>query len=147
MDGALEGIAQADARLGVPFPLPAGTVPLCRWVDVRAAGERGAEVIWSLDDTRPGAPARLALYAGPDPPPDRDVPGLGDPQDVLVGARPARLRSAPLPEAQPSLRPVTEVTWHDGVLHCRLTGQGPWAPAALLAIAASVPPTSRAAPV
>ena len=54
VDEPLEGIAQADALLGQPFPLPAVALPLCRWVDVAGAGERGAEVSWNLDDTRPG---------------------------------------------------------------------------------------------
>ena len=69
MDEPLEGIAQADALLGRPFPLPAVALPLCRWVDVAAAGEHGAEVAWNLDDTRPGSPGRVALYAGLEPPP------------------------------------------------------------------------------
>ena len=48
------------------------------------------------------------------------------------------VRTAPLPEAQESLRPVTELTWEAHDLHLRLTAQGPWALEALLAMAASV---------
>jgi len=132
MHEPLEGIAAADALLGRPFPLPADAVPLARWVDVVQVAERGVEVAWNLDDTRPGAPARLALYAGTEPPPAHDLDG--DARDVDGIA----VRSAPLPEADASLRPVTELCWcHDG-LHLRLTGQGPWALDALLALARSV---------
>ena len=55
MHEPLEGIADADALLERPFPLPAAPLPLARWVEVVRVAERGAEVIWSLDDTRPGA--------------------------------------------------------------------------------------------
>jgi hypothetical protein len=58
---ALEGIAAADAHLGRPFPLPAAALPLARWVEVVATAEDAVEVEWNLDDTRPGAPGRLAL--------------------------------------------------------------------------------------
>ncbi len=34
----LEGIAQADAHLGRPVPLPAVALPLARWVEVVALG-------------------------------------------------------------------------------------------------------------
>src|SRR3954464_7747352 len=68
MHEPLEGIAAADARLGRPFPLPTMPLSLARWVEVTAVGS-GAEVAWNLDDTRAGAPGRLALYAGPEPPP------------------------------------------------------------------------------
>ena len=64
MHEPLEGIADADALLGRPFPLPAAPLPLARWVDVVQVAEHGAEVAWNLDDTRAGAPGRLALYAG-----------------------------------------------------------------------------------
>jgi hypothetical protein len=130
----LEGIAQADEILGRAFPLPGAPLPLCRWVDVVQVGPRGVEVAWSLDDSRPGSPGRIALYAGTDPPPARELPG--------AVAEPARagvaLRTAPLPEAQPSLRPVAELTWPAHGLQLRLTAQGPWEIEALLAIAASV---------
>jgi hypothetical protein len=130
----LDGIAAADELLGRPFPLPSVPVPLCRWVDVVQTAEHGVEVAWNLDDTREGAPGRLALYAGTEPPEDRDLP---DASAVTERAGIA-VRTAPLPEAEPSLRPVTELTWqHDG-LHLRLTAQGPWALDALLALAESI---------
>jgi hypothetical protein len=130
----LEGIADADAVLGRPFPLPAGPVPLARWVDVVKVADRGVEVAWNLDDTRPGTPGRLALYAGVDPPPERNLPGAGEPEDRDGIA----VRSAPLPEAEPGLRPVTELSWERDDLHLRLTGQGAWDLDALLALARSL---------
>jgi hypothetical protein len=129
----LEGIAAADARLGRPFPLPRAALPLARWVEVTEVGA-GAEVAWNLDDSRAGAPGRLALYAGPEPPPARELPGGGEPQ--MRGEVVWRL--APLPEAQPALRPVRELSWTAGGLHLRITAQGPWADAALEAIVASI---------
>lgn len=134
MDEPLEGIAEADARLGRPFPLPAVALPLCRWVDVAGVGEHGAEVAWNLDDTRPGLPGRVALYAGAAPPPAHTLAGAAD-AGVHDGIA---VRSAPLADAQESLRPVTELTWQAHGLHLRLTAQGPWSLQALLAIAASV---------
>jgi hypothetical protein len=134
MHEPLDGIAAADALLGRPFPLPSVPVPLCRWVDVIQVAPTGVEVAWNLDDTRPSTPARLALYAGTDPPPDRDLPDAG----ATSHHNAITIRTAPLPEAEPSLRPVTELTWqHDG-LHLRLTAQGPWALDALLALAESI---------
>ncbi len=133
-----EGIADADAHLGRSFPLPTGPLPLGRWVDVAACGA-GAEVVWNLDDTRSGTPARLALYAGPVPPPPRELPGAVDDAATEVAGTPARLRSAPLEEAEPSLRPVRELAWEAGGLHLRLTAQGPWAVDDLREIAASIP--------
>jgi hypothetical protein len=129
----LEGIAAADERLGRPFPLPQITLPLARWVEVTEVGE-GAEVAWNLDDSRPGAAGRLALYAGREPPPPRDLPDGSEPQlrDDVVW------RTAPLPEAQPALRPVHELSWRAGGLHLRLTAQGPWDEATLAAIVASI---------
>ena len=132
-----EGIADADAHLGRPFPLPAAALPLGRWVDVAACGA-GAEVVWNLDDTRSGAPARLALYAGPAAPPPRELPGAVSDETVDVRGGPVRLRSAPLEEAEPSLRPVRELAWEAGGLHLRLTAQGPWAIDDLREIAASI---------
>jgi hypothetical protein len=129
----LEGIAAADARLGRPFPLPRIALPLARWVEVTAVGS-GAEVAWNLDDSHPGAPGRLALYAGTEPPPARELPGSG-PVEMRGGVA---WRGAPLPEAQPSLRPVRELTWTAGGLHLRLTAQGPWDDAALAAIVAAI---------
>jgi hypothetical protein len=130
----LEGIAAADARLGRPFPLPQTALPLARWVEVTEVGE-GAEVAWNLDESRAGAPGRLALYAGPEPPPARALPGGDEPQ--MRGG--IAWRSAPLPEAQPALRPVRELSWTAGGLHLRITAQGPWEDAALEAIVASIP--------
>lgn len=134
MDEALEGIAEADEILGRPFPLPAAPVPLARWVDVVRVGPGGVEVAWNLDDTRPGSPGRLALYAGLEPPPPRTLADAA-PEEVRDHIT---VRRAPLAGAQQSLRPVTELTWSERGLHLRLTGQGPWALEALLALAASV---------
>ncbi len=134
-----EGIADADAHLGRAFPIPAVALPLARWVDVAPVGS-GAEVAWNLDDTRSGSPARLALYAGADPPPSRDLPGAGAPEAVEVGPVAGMLRSAPLAEAEASLRPVAELAWSAGGLHLRLTAQGPWTGSRLIEIAASIAP-------
>jgi hypothetical protein len=130
----LEGIAAADARLGRRFPLPQVALPLARWVEVTEVGA-GAEVAWNLDDSRPGAPGRLALYAGREPPPPRELPG-GGPVEERGGVA---WRRAPLPDAQPALRPVRELRWTAEGLHLRLTAQGPWDDAALEAIVASIP--------
>src|SRR3954470_13993998 len=97
----LEGIAAADSRLGRPFPLPQIALPLARWVEVTEMGA-GAEVAWNLDDSRDAAPGRVGLYAGRDPPPARDLPD-GGPVEERDGVA---WRRAPLPEAQPPLRPV-----------------------------------------
>ena len=48
------------------------------------------------------------------------------------------VRTAALGEAQPSLRPVTELVWERDGLYLRLTAQGPWEIDALLALARSV---------
>jgi hypothetical protein len=130
----LDGIAAADAVLGRPFPLPSAPVPLARWVDVVQVAERGVEVGWNLDDTRPGSPGRLALYAGLGPPPDRDLPEATTTDDHGGIA----VRTAPLAEAEPSLRPVTELTWEREGLHLRLTAQGAWELDALLGLARSI---------
>jgi hypothetical protein len=134
MHEPLEGIAQADAVLGRPFPLPSAALPLARWVDVVHVAERGVVVAWNLDDTRAGAPARLALYAGLEPPPERELRDA----DAARQEGAIAVRTAALPEAQPSLRPVTELRWQRDDLHLRLTAQGPWATDALLALARSV---------
>jgi hypothetical protein len=134
MHEPLEGIAEADAILGRPFPLPSAPLPLARWVDVMQIAERGVEVAWNLDDTRAGAPGRLALYAGLEAPPQRELPGADDVHEEGTVA----VRTAPLPEAQASLRPVTELRWQRDGLHLRLTAQGPWETEALLALARSV---------
>jgi hypothetical protein len=130
----LDGIAAADEVLGRSFPLPSLPVPLSRWVDVIQVAQTGVEVAWNLDDTRANSPGRLALYAGTDPPPDRELPDAS----AVTGRDGVAIRTAPLPEAEPSLRPVTELRWeHDG-LYLRLTGQGPWELDALLALADSI---------
>ena len=46
-------------------------------------------------------------------------------------------RRAALEEAEAGLRPVQELAWEDDGLHLRLTGQGPWELAELVAIADS----------
>ncbi|MEA2245824.1 MAG: hypothetical protein QOH46_353 [Solirubrobacteraceae bacterium] len=130
---SLEGIASADTFLGRRFPLPAAALPLLRWVEVVTAGS-GVEVAWNLDDSRPGAPGRLALYAGPELPPPRELPG-GGPAEMRGSVA---WRRAALAEAQDSLRPVCELSWTAGGLHLRLTAQGPWTEEALEAIAASI---------
>ena len=127
----LEGIAAADAHLGRPVPLPALALPLGRWVEVTAQGPGAIEVEWNLDDTR-GGPGRLALFVSSAPAPTQ----LPD-----AGPRPVGdyvLREASLEEAQPSLRPVIELSWELDGLYLRLTGQGPWPEAELVAVAASV---------
>jgi len=129
----LDGIAAADARLGRRFPLPAAALPLVRWAEIVALGA-GVEIAWNLDDSRPDAPGRLALYAGREPPPARELPGGGPVE--LHGA--VGWRRAPLAQAQGSLRPVCELSWTVDGLHLRLTAQGPWSDEALEAIAASI---------
>lgn len=124
----LDGIGAADAHLGRPVPLPAAPVPLARWVDIATVGARGVEVAWNLDDTRDGAPGRLALYAGHQAAPDRGLPAASP-----LGRY--ALRTLELAEAQPSLRPVHELSWESDGLHLRLTGQGPWTVEALVALA------------
>lgn len=133
----LEGIAGADALLGRRFPLPALALPLTRWSAVTPVGG-GVEVEWNLDDTRPGAPGRVALYAGLKAPPLRELPEPVAERDASVRGLAARLRSAPLDEAQASLRPVREIIWERDGLYLRLTAQGPWELDALFAIAASI---------
>jgi hypothetical protein len=134
MHEPLDGIGGADAVLGRRFPLPSVPVPLARWVDVIQVAERGVEVAWNLDDTRQGSPGRLALYAGTEPPPERELPeaSAATERDGIA------IRTAPLSEAEPSLRPVTELRWERDGLHLRLTGQGPWERDALLELADSI---------
>jgi len=136
----LEGLAGADAHLGRPVPLPAVPLPLARWTMVRAAGPAGVEIEWSLDDSRAGAPGRLALYVGLDPPPARDWPGHAAVEELPVGDATGAWREAELLDAQPSLRPAVELRWHAHGLHLRLTAQGPWRKERLVEIAASVDP-------
>ena len=110
---------------GGPFPLPALALPLARWTAVAPIGG-GVEVEWNLDDTRAGTPGRLALYAGAAAPPPHELPEPVSEREAAVRGCPARLRSAPLEEAQLSLRPVRELEWERGGLFLRLTAQGPW---------------------
>lgn len=138
MDEPLEGIAYADARLGRPFPLPSVALPLARWVEVGAVGDGGAEVAWNLDDTRPDTPGRLALYAGVDAPPARELAGGGPAEELSVDGRAVIRRTAPLEHAQASLRPVCELSWQQGGLHLRLTAQGSWTEDELRVIVASI---------
>lgn len=127
----LNGIAAADAHLGRAVPLPAAPVGLVRWTEVIALAADAVQVEWNLDPTRPESPGRLTLYAGIEAPPDRGLP------DARPEGRYA-YRSAPLPDAQPELRPVQELAWEQDGLHLRLTAQGPWVLTELLALAESV---------
>lgn len=127
---ALAGIAAADAHLGRPVPLPAAPLALARWVEIVTSGPEAVQVEWNLDDTRPLTPGRLTLYVGLYAPLERGLPA------PHVLGRYAH-RTAPLPEAAPELRPVYELAWEQDGLHLRLTGQGPWALAELVAIADS----------
>jgi hypothetical protein len=129
----LDGVAAADARLGRPFPLPRAALPLARWVEVRAIDD-GIEVEWNLDDSRPGSPGRLALLAATSEPASQLPPTA----EATTAANGMTVRRAPLNEAQRSLRPVVEVTWEHEGLHLRLTAQGPWQLADVLALATSV---------
>jgi hypothetical protein len=131
----LDGIAEADAHLGRPMPLPHAALPLPRWIDIRACGPQAVEVCWNLDDTRPDAPGRVALYAGVEPPAPRDLEEATEARPVADGLT---HREAPLDEAQPSLRPVHELWWKRDGLHLRLTAQGAWPLPVLVAIAQSV---------
>ena len=130
------GIADADAHLGRPVPLPAVPLPLARWVEVHPAGPNAVEVEWNLDDTRPGSRGRLALYVGPTPPEER--PWDVEPHAVDLGGHAAEHRTLGLEEAEPPLRPAHELRWERDGLHLRLTAQGPWTLEELLAIGASV---------
>ena len=74
------------------------------------------------------------------PAPPQELPEPAAERDAAVRGLPARLRTAPLEEAQASLRPVRELTWERGGLYLRLTAQGPWELEELFAIAASIDP-------
>lgn len=136
----LAGIAAADALLGRPVPLPAAALPLVRWTEIRPLSDAGVEVEYNLDDSRAGAPGRLALYVGLGPPPPRAWPGDAPPRTVPVGDAGGTWREAELLHAQPSLRPAVELTWRAHGLHLRITAQGPWPPERVVEIAASVAP-------
>jgi len=127
----LEGIAAADALLGRPFPLPTAPLPLTRWTEVQALGE-AVEVEWNLDDSRAGAPGRLALLVS------AEAVATQLPESAVSVKGPVTIRSAPLDGAQESLRPVRELLWEADGLHLRLTAQGPWERETLLMLAASV---------
>jgi hypothetical protein len=128
---SLEGIAAADAHLGRTVPLPALPLPLVRWVEVVTAGPDAVQVEWNLDATRPGSPGRLTLFVGVSAPPDR---GLSGPETLGRYEH----RTAPLQDADPDLRPVSELRWQHDDLHFRLTGQGPWELVELMALAESI---------
>lgn len=130
------GIADADAHMGRPVPLPTVPLPLVRWVEVHPAGPEAVEVEWNLDDTRPGARGRLALYAGTAPAEERPWPV--DPAVLVVHGAQAEHRTIPLDEAEPPLRPAHELRWQADGLHLRLTAQGPWKRDELVTIAASL---------
>ena len=139
MEQQIEGIAGGDLILGRRFPLPALALPLARWTAVAALGG-GVEIEWNLDDSREGTPGRVALYAGSVPAPRRELPEPSFEREAAVRGTPARLRTAALEEAQPSLRPVRELSWERGGLFLRLTAQGPWELEELFALAASIDP-------
>lgn len=128
---SLDGVGAADEHLGRRVPLPALPLPLARWVEVVASGRHAIEVEWNLDATRPDSPGRMTLYVGHEPPPERGLP-----EAAPLGRY--AYRSAPLPEAERELRPVQELAWSDGGLYLRLTGQGPWERAQLVALADSI---------
>jgi hypothetical protein len=130
------GITDADRHLGRPVPLPAAALPLVRWVEVRPVGDGAVEIEWNLDDTRPGARGRLALFVGHEPPAERAWDVAVDHVEVAGAA--AEHRTVPLDEAEPALRPAHELRWSLDQLYLRLTAQGPWELDELLAIGASV---------
>jgi len=130
----LNNLAAADELLARVFPLPARPVPLARWVEVRQVGPDGAEIAWNLDDSRPGSPGRLALFAGRSPPPVQ----IERPELEVKASNGMVVRRAALEEAEPSLRPVIEITWRRYGLDLRLTAQGPWDLAEVVALADSV---------
>ena len=130
------GITDADRHLGRQVPLPSAVLPLVRWVEVKPSGADGVEVEWNLDDTRPGARGRLALYVGHTPPGEREWDA--ESRAVEVDGAPGEHRVLALEEADPALRPAHELRWVSDGLHLRLTAQGPWDLDELVAIGASV---------
>lgn len=130
----LDNLAAADALLGRAFPLPSRPLPLVRWVDVRRIGGDGAEVAWNLDDSRPGSPGRLALFAGRSKPPDQ----LGGQGVGATASNGMTVRRVPLEEAEEALKPVLEISWRRYGLFLRMTAQGPWDLADVVALADSV---------
>jgi hypothetical protein len=133
----LEGIARADERLGRRVPLPSVVLGLGRWIEVYADGPAAVEVVWNLDDTRPGSPGRLALRVSTDgEAPTQLADAVAEAVDVAGIA--AERRGAPLAEAQESLRPVVELRWAADGLWFRLTAQGPWTGGTVIEVAASI---------
>jgi hypothetical protein len=130
----LESIAAADELLGRAFPLPARALPLIRWVEIHSVGEHGAEIAWNLDDSREGSPGRITLYAGHAKPP----PQLPSADLEIKASNGMVVRRQALDEAEPSLRPVIEVSWRRFGLDLRLTAQGPWDLAEVMGLADSV---------
>ena len=126
----LDGIGAADEHLGRRVPLPAAALPLTRWVEVVASG-RAVQVEWNFDVSRPDSPGRMTLYVGLEAPAERGLP-------APTQAGRYAYRHAPLGEAAPEFRPVQELAWEHEGLHLRLTGQGPWSRAELVAVAESV---------
>src|SRR4051794_41946618 len=106
----LDGIADADAHLGRPVPLPTVPLPLVRWGRVSAVSPEGVEVEWNLDDSRAGAPRRLALYVGYAPAPEREWPGHQPPRGPPVGGEEGSLREAEPIRAGPRPRPALQPT-------------------------------------
>jgi len=74
----------------------------------------------------PNAPEVQGLKCYP------SLQAIGKPVDMVVLAVPA-----PLAQAAAELRPVHELAWEQDGLHLRLTGQGPWVLAELVALADS----------
>jgi hypothetical protein len=130
----LANIAEADELIGRSFPLPARTLPLARWIEIHQAGEDGAEIAWNLDDSRNGSPGRVALFAGRSRPPEQ----LANAELEVKASNGMVVRRAGLDEAEPSLRPVIEISWRRFGLDLRLTAQGPWDLAEVMALADSV---------
>jgi hypothetical protein len=130
----LDNLAEADALLGRVFPLPAKPLPLTRWVELRRVGEDSAEIAWNLDDSRPGSPGRLALFVGHSKPPEQ----LAEADMQIKASNGMVVRRAALDQAEPSLKPVVEIIWRRYGLDMRLTAQGPWDIAEVVALADSV---------
>ena len=121
------------ARPSVPAPVCAAAAgPLGR----RGAGRRarGGGRLEPRRHPRRSAWAPGALRRRWPPRPSTTCPTRSEAE----GADGIAVRTAALPEAQPSLRPVTELRWQRDGLHLRLTAQGPWELDALLALARSV---------
>ena len=134
----VDALAAAAAHLGRPLPLPRAVLPLPRWVEIVALGEGALEVQWNRDCSRPGTPARLALYVGRVPAAARDLQEASEGADLEAGGVVIAHRTAPLEHADEALRPVNELSWTDDGLHFRLTAQGPWEVGELLDLVTSI---------